>query len=138
VVDKRDRPDNQAIRRRRECLSCGKRFTTDERVAHVHVAVIKKDGSHQQFDREKIRKGLFRAAEKRPITEENIDRMVDVIERRIRRLKGNGIPSEKIGQYVMSMLKKKDEVAYMRFASVYRDFENLGSFEEELEQLKKI
>lgn len=134
VTDKRD---SQAVtRRRRECLKCGKRFTTYERVEQ-DLSVIKKDGTRQQFNRDKILKGVEKAFEKRPITSEKIDKIVDEIEAQINRnAKGKDISSSKIGAIVMSKLKKVDKIAYIRFASVYREFADLDDFKEELKKLK--
>jgi len=134
VIDKRSAPSS-AIRRRRECILCKKRFTTYEEVASLNIMIIKKDETQELFNREKLKRGIKTACEKRPVSEEEIDHMVDLIERRIRRLKSKSISSRKIGSYVVTMLRKRDEVAYMRFASVFHGFENLHSFEEELKKI---
>lgn len=135
VVDSRETEDS--IRRRRECLKCEKRFTTYERIENVEIIVIKKDGSRQLFDRNKMKSGIVRACEKRSISIEMIDKMVDDIEKEIRRQETTEIDSHKIGELIMRKLRGIDKVAYIRFASVYREFEDLASFEEELKKLKK-
>ncbi len=134
VTDKRD--SHEITRRRRECLKCSKRFTTYERVER-DLNVIKKNGTRQSFDRDKLKKGVEKAFEKRPITSEKIDRIVDEIEARINRsAKGKDVKASKIGQIVMSRLKKADKIAYIRFASVYREFADLDDFKQELKKLK--
>ena len=134
VVDKRE-SDEKAIRRRRECLKCEKRFTTYERIESVDLIVVKKDGKRERFDRDKVRKGIVRSFEKRPMTSEQIDKMVEEIETELRTGDEIEIPSKKIGELVMRKLKKVDKVAYIRFASVYREFEDIESFREELKKL---
>ena len=121
VTDSRDTDDGASIRRRRQCLSCGRRFTTYETVEQAPLRVIKKDGTREVFNRNKLRSGLIRACEKRNITSEQIENIVDVVERKVR--------SEE--------LRKLDQVAYVRFASVYREFKDIGSFMSELEALMK-
>jgi len=134
VIDKRN--NEETIRRRRECLSCKKRFTTYER-PEVSITVIKKDGRREPFSREKILSGIMKACEKRPVSREMIDELVDKIESEIRR-SGDEIETKKIGDIVMRKLKILDKVAYIRFASVYRSFDDLSSFEKELKELKKV
>ena len=138
VLDSRDTENLEAIRRRRECLACKKRFTTYERVESVNLVVIKKDGRQEEFAREKIKKGIVRAAEKRPITEEEIEEIIDGIEFELKNYKTTEIPSAKIGSLVMKHLKRKDKVAYVRFASVYREFADLEDFSQELQKLLKV
>lgn len=138
VVDKRDDEENSIIRRRRECLKCEKRFTTYERVEAFELAVIKKDGRKEQFSREKLLSGVQKACEKRPIDEGRIERIVDDIESDLRNQEETEIPSRFIGELVMKKLKKMDKVAYIRFASVYREFGDLETFEKELRELKKM
>ncbi len=134
VTDKRD--SEGITRRRRECLKCGKRFTTYERV-EFDMNVIKKDGSREKFDREKLKEGIEKAFEKRPITTEKLDRAIADIEARINRnAKNKDITSAKIGQIVMNKIKKVDKVAYIRFASVYREFEDVKDFKKEIKELK--
>jgi len=134
VLDKRS-SDEKSIRRRRECLKCEKRFTTYERIESVDLIVVKKDGRRERFDRDKVRKGIVRSFEKRPVTNEDIDRMVDEIEAELRGGEDVEIPSKRIGELVMKKLKRMDKVAYIRFASVYREFEDIESFQEELKKL---
>ena len=136
VLDKRN-SDEKAIWRRRECLKCGKRFTTYERVEAADIIVIKKDGMRRErFDRAKLKSGILRACEKRPITNEMIEKMVDEIEAELRGGESVEVPSKKIGELAMKKLKKIDKVAYIRFASVYREFEDIESFREELKKLE--
>jgi len=135
VIDKRD--SGEHTRRRRECLVCFKRFTTYERIESPPLMVIKKDGRRQPFDREKIKTGILKACEKRPISAERIDALTDEIERKLRNKFSTEIPSRAIGEAVMAKLKSLDKVAYIRFASVYRNFTDLGSFEKELKALKQ-
>ncbi|PIN86320.1 transcriptional regulator NrdR [Candidatus Woesearchaeota archaeon CG10_big_fil_rev_8_21_14_0_10_44_13] len=136
VMDKRDSPDSSSIKRRRECLKCSKRFTTYENF-QISLSVIKKDGSKQEFDREKILLGMRKACEKRPISDEMLAGMVDDIESDILNKGKKEIPARSIGDIVMKKLKKTDDVAYLRFASVYKEFNDPKSFEEELGKLKK-
>ena len=138
VVDKRETGEFEATRRRRECLKCEKRFTTYERVENLNLIVIKKSGEKEPFDKEKIRKGILKACEKRPVTLEQIDKMVDKIEGEIRKLKTTEIKSEQIGKKVISALKKLDKVAYLRFASVYRSFDDVKDFEKEIKEIKQF
>lgn len=137
VVDKRETGEFDTTRRRRECLKCEKRFTTYERIERVDLSVVKKDGRKEPFDKEKIRNGILRACEKRPVTLEQIDSIVDSIESDLRKLKSIEIKSEKIGEKVTSALKKLDKVAYIRFASVYRSFGDIKDFEKEIKEIKK-
>jgi transcriptional repressor NrdR len=137
VVDKRDIPELNAIRRRRECLSCGRRFTTHERLEFVKLTVIKKDKKRESFDRDKLLTGILKACEKRPIPREKLESIVGEIEVELRNYKEREIPSTVIGRLVMERLKDLDKVAYIRFASVYREFTDLGSFERELRKLRK-
>jgi transcriptional repressor NrdR len=134
VVDKRDAAGKNATRRRRECLSCFKRFTTYEYIEESPLIVIKKDGTRQSFDRQKIQNGLIKACEKRPISLEKIEETTSAIEAKFRAI-GEEIPSQKIGDEIMKALKKLDKVAYIRFASVYREFEDINEFKKELKGL---
>jgi transcriptional repressor NrdR len=134
VVDSRQ-VDSQ-IRRRRECEKCEKRFTTFERVEAAELYVIKKNGARQPFNAEKVRSSIRKACEKRPISLDQIEEMVSEIEAKLRNEDSIEIPSSKIGDLVMARLKKSDKVAYIRFASVYRDFGDLEAFEETIEKLK--
>ena len=137
VVDKRETEDLDVTRRRRECLKCEKRFTTYERVEGLDLIIIKKDGRRENFDREKLKKGIIKACEKRPVSYEQIDDFMDKLESELRKLKSKEIPSKIIGEKVIQGLKKLDKIAYIRFASVYKEFEDLEKFEEELEKLQK-
>jgi len=123
------------IRRRRECAKCNRRFTTYEYIEMTPVYIIKKDGRREKFDRNKIKKGIMKALEKRPIGHEKIEGMLDSIEEKIRRCGREEIESSIIGEFVMELLKKIDQVAYIRFASVYRSFTDVSSFEKELKTL---
>jgi transcriptional repressor NrdR len=134
VVDKRETNEG-TTRRRRECLKCGKRFTTYEKIEDIDLIVIKKDNTRQEFDRSKIEKGIIRACEKRPISYDQIKQVVDDIETELRDKKTKEIQSKEIGEVVIKKLKKLDKVAYIRFASVYREFADVESFEEELRKL---
>ncbi len=132
VVDSRPAEDGASIRRRRECLSCRKRFTTFEVMETLPVVVIKKDGSRQSFDRSKLLNGMIRACEKRPVPFETLEKIVDEIEQNEM---DREVPSEQIGEMVMDRLKEVDEVAYVRFASVYRQFKDISTFMSELNKL---
>ncbi|MCF7799097.1 transcriptional regulator NrdR [Candidatus Woesearchaeota archaeon] len=125
----------EETRRRRECLKCEKRFTTYERVELKPILVIKKDGRREEFDRQKIIRGLLRSSEKRPVSLMDIEKLVDNVEYKIRSLGLQEVKSTKVGQLVMNRLKKLDSIAYIRFASVYRDFEDIESFQDEIERL---
>lgn len=135
VVDSRTTKDGSAIRRRRECLKCGKRFTTYERVEHVALMVAKKDGRREPFDLQKMKIGVLKACEKRPIGMDQIDRLVEEIEQTLMGSVDKEVSSEKIGALVMKKLRNLDEVAYVRFASVYRQFRDISEFMEELRKL---
>ena len=136
VTDSRD-TGTYTIRRRRECLKCNKRFTTYEYIELTPVYVKKKDGRLEKFDRNKIKNGIIKALEKRPIGHDKIGEMIDSIEEKIRRAGGEEIESSQIGEYVMESLKEVDHVAYIRFASVYRSFTDVSSFEREVKSLTK-
>ena len=137
VVDSRPAEDSEKIRRRRECLSCGRRFTTYEAVENTPLVVVKKDKSRQLFDREKLLRGLLRACEKRPISMEELERFVDSIEQNYANEMVKELSSVELGEYVLKELKKLDKVAYIRFASVYRDFSDVDSFMTELRKLQQ-
>lgn len=130
------RENDNSTRRRRECLSCEKRFTTRERAEGVQFIVIKKDGTKEHFDRDKLKKGILRACEKRPVTLETIDSALDSIETKLRSLESIEVPSKLIGELAMRYLKKIDKVAYIRFASIYKEFEDVEDYEKELIKLK--
>ncbi|MFH0972217.1 MAG: transcriptional regulator NrdR [Candidatus Micrarchaeota archaeon] len=137
VLDSRDAEDLAVTRRRRECEKCEKRFTTYERVEFLDLVVRKKDGKTEPFDRKKIETGMLKACEKRPISREKIEELVDEMERDIRKKEGTEIPTQEIGELVIEKLKKLDKVAYIRFASVYREFTDLNEFESEMKKLLK-
>ena len=137
VIETREVGDTGVIRRRRACLSCEKRFTTYERVEGLDIYVIKKDGSREKFDREKVKRGIMKACEKRPISIEEVERVVEEIENEIRRKDSVEVTSREIGRLVMKKLRKLDHVAYIRFASVYKEFKDIESFEKELKRLKR-
>ncbi len=134
VTDSRD-TGNYTIRRRRECLNCNRRFTTYEYIEMTPVYVIKKDGRREKFDRNKIKNGLMKALEKRPISHDKIEEILNSIEEKIRKCSKEEIKSSTIGEYVMENLKETDQVAYIRFASVYRSFTDVTSFEKEVKSL---
>ncbi|NWF52809.1 MAG: transcriptional repressor NrdR [Nitrospirae bacterium] len=137
VIDSRTSKDGDAIRRRRECLRCGKRFTSYERVEDIVPMVIKKDGRREPFDRVKVLTGLKKACEKRPIGTETLEKITDTIERKMIGLGAKEIKSTWIGEEVMSFLKELDKVAYVRFASVYRQFKDVNEFMNEVKTLFK-
>ena len=136
VVDSRLSEDGTSIRRRRECSQCGKRFTTYETVEYTPIMVIKKSGNSQAFDTNKIRSGLLKACEKRPVSMVDIDRIIDDIEKKIHNSLVQEISSTEIGDMVMDALRNLDEVAYVRFASVHRQFKDINTLFEEIERLK--
>ena len=135
VVDSRPTDEDLSIRRRRECLSCGKRFTTYETVEKTPVLVIKRDKSRQAFDRDKLLRGLMRACEKRPISMETLEKIVTNIESRVQGSLDREVTSEQIGEYAIEELKSVDKVAYVRFSSVYRDFKDITSFRDTIAKL---
>ncbi len=135
VIDTRSSKDGQAIRRRRECLKCESRFTTYEWVEESLPMVVKKDGRRERFNLMKIRQGLTRACEKRPISADKLEEVADAVERKFQETGENEIPSSLIGEEIMDRLKKLDEVAYVRFASVYRSFKDISEFMTELKTL---
>jgi len=128
VVDSREAQDGQATRRRRACLGCERRFTTYERIEESLPALVKKDGRREAFDRRKVLEGLRRACQKRPVSQERIDEMATRVERRLQEAGEREVPSSAVGELVMEMLRAEDPVAYVRFASVYRDFRDVGEF----------
>lgn len=137
VIDSRTNEDVTSIRRRRECLKCGKRFTTFEVYESIPVMVIKKDGKIEPFDREKIRKGIVKACDKRPVSMAQIEQIVNSVEKNIYNSLAQEVTSLQIGEEVMKGLKSLDEVAYIRFASVYKQFTDIDNFIELLNKLKK-
>ena len=135
VVDSRPTEDGTSIRRRRECINCGKRFTTYEKIEEIPIMVIKKDGTREPFDSEKILSGVRKACEKRPVSTADMELLVDNVVREVFNSLEQEVKSEAIGEMVMSRLKDLDEVAYVRFASVYRQFKDINTFMDELNNL---
>lgn len=135
VIDSRISQDLDAIRRRRECEKCRGRFTTYEKAVALALRVLKKDGRKEPFNREKVKAGIIKACEKRPVTQEMIEKTVNEIESRIKQMNKKEIPSQVIGDTVIKRLQKLDKVAYLRFASVYKQFSDINSFEEEVHSL---
>ena len=135
VVDSREAGEGQATRRRRECLGCSRRFTTYERIEEILPAVGKKDGRREPFDRKKILEGLTRACQKRPVSAAQIEALIAAVERQVQELGEKEVPSRVVGEAVMARLRDLDPVAFVRFASVYRSFEDVGDFMSELEGL---
>ena len=128
VVDSRESKEGEVIRRRRECLSCGKRFTSYERIDQVPHMVVKKDGRRERFDREKVMKGLLLACQKRPVPTKILEGIVDKVEAMVHESPDREVPAETIGEFVMESLKQLDKVAFVRFASVYREFKDVDQF----------
>ena len=137
VIDKREGPDGKTTRRRRECQKCKRRFTTYERAETLDLLIVKKDKQREIFDRGKIRSGIIRACEKRPISSDSIEKVVDSVEAELRKSGESEISSKKVGEFVTKKLKKLDKIAYIRFASVYRQFADISDFEKELANLSK-
>ena len=135
VIDSRPAEEGATIRRRRECLSCQKRFTTYEIMERLPLVVVKKDGSRQTFDKQKVVNGMIRACEKRPVSVSEIQKLADEIEQELQNSLDREISSERVGELVMDKLKELDEVAYVRFASVYRQFKDINTFRDELNKL---
>lgn len=135
VVDSRPADEGGSIRRRRECLSCGKRFTTYETVEQIPLMVIKRDGSRQAFEKQKLLRGMIRACYKRQVSTEALEQATNSIEQELRNSMQREIPAEQVGELVMDRLKELDEVSYVRFASVYRQFKDIPTFRDELNKL---
>ena len=135
VIDSRPADDNSSIRRRRQCEACGKRFTTYEKIETIPLIVIKKDNNREPYDRGKIEKGILRSCNKRPISGDQINALLNDIETEIFQYDAREIPAQRIGEIVMDKLKKLDPVAYVRFASVYREFKDVNTF---MDEIKKI
>jgi transcriptional repressor NrdR len=131
VVDSRSAEEGGAIRRRRECVACGRRFTTFERIEEVGLTVVKRDGGKEPFDRAKVAAGVMKATKNRPVSEEQVARLAERVEDKLRR-KGPVVTSQEVGIEILALLRRLDEVAYLRFASVYKDFQELTDFEREL------
>jgi transcriptional repressor NrdR len=137
VVDSRESKDGGSIRRRRECLSCNRRFTSYEKIDEIPYMVVKKDGRREPFERNKILSGLFRACEKRPISTAQLEKIVDEVEKQVQDTAERELPTTEIGKIIMQKLKELDKVAYVRFASVYLEFEDVSEFMSELKFLVK-
>lgn len=137
VVDTRENEDGDTVRRRRRCLACDKRFTTYERIELQLPLVVKKNGSRVDFDRDKVKSSMSLALRKRPVTTESLDAAIDRIEERLVTLGEREVASDRIGELVMRELKKLDKIAYIRFASVYRNFEDLDEFSDAIREVKK-
>lgn len=137
VIDSRPADDNSSIRRRRQCERCGKRFTTYEKLETMPLMVIKKDNSREAFDRSKIEAGILRSCHKRPVSAQQIDAVVDEIETQVFNREDKEVDTSVIGELVMEKLQKLDEVAYVRFASVYREFKDVNTFVDEISKLLK-
>jgi len=137
VSDSRPVEENNSIRRRRVCDGCGKRFTTFEKIESVHMIIIKKDNNREQYERTKIESGILRACYKRPVSADQIQTIINEVEREIFYQEMNEIPSSRIGEMVMKKLKDVDPVAYVRFASVYREFKDVNTFMDELKKILK-
>jgi len=135
VIDSREARTGDLIRRRRECLKCGRRFTTYERIDEIPYMVIKKDGRRERFDRQKILQGLLKSCEKRPVPTAKLEAMVDEVERAVQEAKERELTTQELGELLMVRLKKIDKVAYVRFASVYMDFKDVKEFMNELKGL---
>lgn len=135
VIDSRPTDESSRIRRRRECMKCAKRFTTYEVIESLPIVVVKKDKSREPFDRQKLLNGLLRACEKRPVSIDTLEKAVDEIEARIQNSLEREVPTTKIGEYVMDQLMRIDDVAYIRFASVYRQFKDINSFHDAIRKL---
>lgn len=135
VIDSRSADDGTTIRRRRECLACGKRFTTYEKIETIPIVVIKRNGMRETFNRDKVLNGILRACEKRPVTLKEIDGLIDDVEAKLYNMLEREVSSERIGEMVMERLQKLDDIAYVRFASVYRQFKDINSFMDELAKM---
>ena len=138
VIDSRLGKDALSIRRRRECIKCGRRFTTYEKVEEQTPLLLKKDGRREEFNREKIRSGILKATEKRPVSVELVDTFIEKLERQFQEANLKEIPAREVGERVIEFLKEADPVAYVRFASVYRQFTTLGDFDRELKELLPV
>ena len=135
VLESREIDEGKAVRRRRECLNCRGRFTSYERVEEKPILVIKRDGRREQFSRDKIRSGILKACEKRPVSITLVEETIDEIEKEIHREEGREVTTAKIGEMVMDKLQRVDKIAYIRFASVYRKFESMAEFVKEIEEI---
>ena len=136
VVDKRETSESEVTRRRRECLKCEKRFTTYERIEMADLVIVKKDGRREDFNRDKLKKGVSRAFQKRDISAEEVDKLISDVELKVKGKETKEIESKYLGKLVMNRLKRIDPVAYIRFASVYKSFDDLDAFAEEIKKIK--
>lgn len=137
VIESRDVSDGQAVRRRRACVNCGYRYTTYERIERPQLIIVKKDGTRELFNRQKLLAGLYRACEKTSVTSMQLDKLVGEVEQQLYNCSEAEVPSGKVGELVMDRMAQLDEVAYVRFASVYRRFKDIASFERELTHMKE-
>lgn len=137
VLDSRVANDGLSIRRRRECLKCSFRFSTYEEIEILDLVIVKRDGRKEMYNREKLVKGLRRSLEKRPVTDDKFKKLVNLIERDLQAIRKNEVTSDKVGQIIMKQLKKVDQIAYIRFASVYQSFKDVQTFQKELNKLLK-
>ena len=137
VIDSRESKEGDLIRRRRECLACARRFTTYERIDEIPYMVVKKDGRREKFDRQKVLNGLLRACEKRPVSMSKLAELVDEVERRLSESVEREISTTEVGELLMDRLRSLDKIAYVRFASVYRDFQDVEAFRDALESLMR-
>lgn len=137
VLDSRVANDGLSIRRRRECLKCGFRFSTYEEIEILDLVIVKRDGRKEMYSRDKLIKGLKRSLEKRPVTDDKFKKLVNLIERDLQAIRKNEVTSDKVGQIIMKQLKKVDQIAYIRFASVYQSFKDVQTFQKELNKLLK-
>ncbi|MBI3939191.1 MAG: transcriptional repressor NrdR [Acidobacteria bacterium] len=137
VVDSRESKEGDVVRRRRECLACGRRFTSYERIDEIPYMIVKKDGRRERFDRHKVMAGLLRACEKRPVSTGQLEQVVDEVERHVQDAPDREITSEEVGKWVMRKLRQLDKVAYVRFASVYLEFKDVSEFMTEINHLFK-
>ncbi len=128
VVDSRESRNGDSIRRRRQCLNCSRRFTSYERIEEIHYMVVKKDGGREEFDRTKVLNGLLKACQKRPVSLTQMEKIVDFVEERVEKSPDHELPTSEIGKILLSELRRLDRVAYLRFASVYMEFEDVGEF----------
>jgi transcriptional repressor NrdR len=135
VVDSRESKEGEVIRRRRECLGCGRRFTSYERIDQIPYMVVKKDGSRERFERQKLIAGMLKACEKRPVSVSALEQIADRVEATLQERPDKEIATAEVGQFVMRALKDLDQVAYVRFASVYRNFRDVGEFRKQIEEL---
>jgi transcriptional repressor NrdR len=136
VLDSRETDDSSSIRRRRTCVQCGKRFTTYERIEGIELKVVKKEGTKEEFSRDKLKRGIIKATWKRPVSMSDIDQLIDDVERILRQKKTSEVKSWEIGNLVINRLKKIDTLSYLLFASVYRDFDSIDDFAEEIQRLQ--